>query len=209
MKMSESITEVAKALVAAQSEFETATMNATNPFLMSRYADLGAVIEAVRPALSKHGLTFVQPASMADGVVTVETVVLHESGEYIAESISLEATAEKGKSAAQVAGSIITYLRRYGLSAMLGVYADEDNDGAEPTKSASPKRTPQQAPTQAANSWIGDEHSRKSFWAWTGEQGLSHDQVHEALQVESLKEYTGGKGEAARAISAWIEAQQA
>jgi hypothetical protein len=149
MNHSESILEVSKALVKAQAGFQSAAMNAVNPFLKNRYADLGAVIEAVRPALISNGLTFLQPASMADGVVTVETVVLHESGEYISESISLAAHDEKGKSAAQVTGSIITYLRRYGLSAMLGVYTEEDNDGGTPQTAAQRPATPKRNPPAA------------------------------------------------------------
>ena len=129
MNKSDSITKLATALVKAQSEMGVAKMNAVNPFLKNRYADLGSVIDAVKPVLNKHGISYVQHVSALNERVSVETILLHESGEWLGESISLELGIEKGKSAAQVAGSIITYLRRYSLAAICGIYADEDTDG--------------------------------------------------------------------------------
>ena len=159
MQKSESITELAKALVRAQTEIGVAQMNSVNPFLKNRYADLGSVIEAVKPALAKNGLAFVQPASMSDGVVAVETVLLHESGEYISETLSLPAGEERGKSLAQVTGSIVTYLRRYGLSAMLGVYADEDADVARPAASAQRAQPPPAQPDEPPDLWEAESET--------------------------------------------------
>lgn len=129
MNKSESIGNLAKALATAQGEMKAAEMTATNPFLKNRYADLGAVIVAIKPVLSKNGLSVVQPVSGTGEFVTVTTLLMHESGEWIEEIISLPVGEARGKSQAQEAGSIITYLRRYSLASMLGVYADEDTDG--------------------------------------------------------------------------------
>ena len=135
---------IAKALVAAQAEMPAVEMNATNPFLKNKYADLGAIIKATRPILAKHKLAFVQMPVSNDGEVGIKTILMHESGEFIEDTIYLPVGDERGKSVAQVAGSIITYLRRYSLSAILGIYTAEDTDGTpaqqQPQKKQAPKK---------------------------------------------------------------------
>lgn len=145
MDKSNSIAGLAAALSAAQSELRPAAMNATNPFLKNKYADLGSVIEVARPVLAAHGLAVSQHPCGTDGRIEVETILMHSSGEWIASRIGLPALEERGKSGAQVAGSIITYLRRYAFAAVLGIYADEDTDGSHPE----PKRAPKQASAQS------------------------------------------------------------
>ena len=126
---SESIDLLAKALAEAQGEMPPVMMNAVNPFLHSKYADLGAIIETSKPVLSKHSLSFSQVVFTEDNKVGLNTLLMHSSGQWIASGMSLPMGEEKGKSLAQVAGSVITYLRRYSLSAILGIYTDEDTDG--------------------------------------------------------------------------------
>lgn len=141
---SESIKELATALVQAQAEMPAAPMNAVNPFLKNKYADLGAVIQTSRPVLAKYGLAVSQTVYGEAGSVGVNTMLMHKSGEWISNSICMEIGEEKGKSAAQVAGSIITYLRRYSLASILGMYADEDTDGNHPQQSSRPAAQPNQ-----------------------------------------------------------------
>ena len=129
MNKSESINELAAALCKAQGEFLPAKMNSVNPFLKNNYADLGSVIMAAKAACTKYGLAVSQPAFVQDGQVTVTTLLMHQSGQWLSSDMTLQLGDDKGRSTAQAAGSIITYLRRYGLSAMLGIYADEDTDG--------------------------------------------------------------------------------
>ena len=132
MNKSESITHLAAALAKAQAEMPVAVFDATNPFLKSKYASLGAVIHASRPILAKHKLSLVQfPISDPVGI-GVESILTHESGEFIAERISIPLTEEKGKSKVQSAGSTLTYLRRYSWASILGMYSDEDSDGCVP-----------------------------------------------------------------------------
>jgi hypothetical protein len=152
MNMSESIKELAAALSAAQAELKPAHMNAVNPFLKNRYADLGAVIEAARPVLEDNGLAVSQLVNGDGDGIGVTTVLMHASGEWISASASLPLGEEKGKSSAQVAGSIISYLRRYSLASILGIYADEDVDGnvvataqAKPAKKPNPQPQPEPA----------------------------------------------------------------
>ena len=142
MNKSESITHLATALAKAQAEMPVAPMDATNPFLKNKYATLGSVIQASRPILAKHKLSLVQFPISDTASVGVESILAHESGEFVSERVLIPLVEEKGKSKVQAAGSLLTYLRRYSWASILGIYADEDTDGAI----ASPGK---QAPAQA------------------------------------------------------------
>lgn len=129
MKKSESIKNLAGALAKAQAEMPVVKMNAQNPFLKNKYADLGAVILTSRPVLSRHELSVTQfPASDGDKI-GLSTLLTHSSGEWIEETVFLSLGEQKGLTSAQLAGSVISYLRRYSLASVLGLYADEDTDG--------------------------------------------------------------------------------
>lgn len=140
------INDLAAALSKAQGEMPAAKFNATNPFLKSKYADLGAVIEASRPILFKHGLAVSQLVIGNGEQIGVETILMHNSGQWISTVVTLPSGDEKGKSMAQVAGSIVSYLRRYALSAILGIYADEDSDGNQGQRKQEQKPAPAPAP---------------------------------------------------------------
>ena len=142
MNKSESITNLATALAKAQAEMPVAVFDATNPFLKSKYASLGAVIQSSRPILAKHKLSLVQfPISDVAGI-GVESILTHESGEFIAERVTIPLSEEKGKTKVQCAGSTLTYLRRYSWASILGMYSDEDSDGASITQAFQTKPTP-------------------------------------------------------------------
>lgn len=132
MNKSESIVKLAEALALAQAEMPAVKFNSTNPFLKNKYADLGAIIETSQPVLAKFGLAVSQLIYSEGEQVGVETMLIHKSGEWISTAISMATMDEKGKSNAQVAGSIVTYLRRYSLAAILNMFADEDGDGNKP-----------------------------------------------------------------------------
>lgn len=137
MRTSETLTKIAPALTAAISEVQAATKNAKNPHYRNTYADITSVLDAVRPVLAAHGLCAVQSPGWHDGRLTLTTRLLHTSGEWI------ETTAETPipKPDPQGVGSAITYLRRYSLTAMLGVGQDDDDgEAARPTKPG-PKAT--------------------------------------------------------------------
>ena len=123
MNKSESIASLGKALAKAQGEVENASKASVNPHFKSKYADLAEVLNTVRPVFASCGLSFVQMPSFLDGVVSVETMLVHESGEWISETASSPIT----KQDAQGVGSAITYLRRYSLAAFAGI-AQEDDD---------------------------------------------------------------------------------
>jgi hypothetical protein len=126
MNRSDSIKELAPALVKAQAEIKAALKDSTNPHFRSKYADLSSVVDAVKAPLLKHGIAFLQGVHDAENGVAVETVLLHSSGEWISSTLRIPAS----KQDAQGYGSAITYGRRYGLQAMCGVPAEDDDGNA-------------------------------------------------------------------------------
>lgn len=140
MLMSDNINELAAALAKAQGVMKNAALNKVNPHFKSRYADLPAVRDAIVPALSANGIAVVQATDMDDsGRVIVETTLMHASGQWLKGRIPV--VAERG--GPQALGSALTYARRYGLAAMVGIAADEDDDAntAEPAKGDSKPTT--------------------------------------------------------------------
>jgi hypothetical protein len=153
---------LAAALVKAQAEVENATKNAANPFYRSRYADLTEILRVTKPVFATHGLAVVQfVATGADGTASLENVILHESGEWMAETASAPLAPKETKegpkpSDAQSLGSAITYLRRYSLAAIAGI-TQEDDDGnaaSHPPKAEASAR--QDVPAKSAPTDAGD-----------------------------------------------------
>lgn len=145
METSEKIGDLAKALATAQGQFKPIRRESVNPFYKSKYADLAAIIEGTREALAKNGLAFVQTVSV-NGDVTVETMLMHESGQWIRSAIALK---PKGDDP-QAAGSTITYGRRYSLGAIIGVASEDDDDGNSASKAAAAQPADKPAPTPTA-----------------------------------------------------------
>lgn len=129
MKTSESIIKISPALLQAQKALTFASKNAKNPHFKNTYADLSAVIDAVKPALNDAGIIFLQTPSPSDnGYLFLTTRLIHESGEWIEDT----ATCPLPKQDPQGYGSCLTYLRRYSLAAICGLYQDDDD--AEATR---------------------------------------------------------------------------
>lgn len=118
------IAPFAKAFVAAQKSTEAVKKAATNPHFRSKYADLAEVVEAVVPALNNNGIAVVQSPGFDGKLVSVTTILIHESGATMTGTLHLNPT----KADPQGVGSAITYGRRYALLAMTGA-APEDDDG--------------------------------------------------------------------------------
>lgn len=128
MNKSESIAKIASALVKAQSEMGNAVKDSRNPFFKSSYADLNSVREACIPALNKHGVSVLQPTSVIEGKLYVETLLLHESGEYISGMYEVVVGKQNDP---QALGAAISYSRRYGLQSMVNIgAADDDGESA-------------------------------------------------------------------------------
>lgn len=166
LKRSEAINDLATALAAAQGKIQGAHKDKANPYYGSNYADLASVWDACREPLSSNGLAVMQfpdaeiidyegvddktgkevPLSYAK--VRVTTLLVHSSGQWCESEIM----AESRDAGPQAIGSVITFLRRYLLQALVGV-APEDDDGNEAsTPPAAAQRTYQQQPRQTAAS---------------------------------------------------------
>lgn len=122
---SETINELAAALAKAQGEMQAAIKDSVNPFYKSKYADLGSVWDAARPVLSKNGLAVMQSTDIVGDKLCMVTMLAHSSGQWVKSILPLN----PAKNDSQGIGAAITYLRRYSLSALVGVVCDDDDDG--------------------------------------------------------------------------------
>lgn len=147
MNKSESIVEISKAMAKFQSEVKQPFKDANNPFFKSKYVPLESVVESITSIAPKHGISFVQWASNDDtGRVGVSTMIMHTSGEYIEfDPVYMNAD----KNTAQGAGALISYLKRYSLSAVFGITSDQDDDGNHASGNTNkPKQSPKARPEQ-------------------------------------------------------------
>jgi len=145
---SESIGKLAAALSKFQAEVENPTKDSQGHNY--KYADLANILNAVKQPLTNNKLSVCQMLGSSAQGISVTTILMHESGEYIESMLSLPQEANSRMSAAQQAGAVITYARRYALAACLGI-AQQDDDAPKPIVShqeeAKPKpvnRSPQQ-----------------------------------------------------------------
>ncbi|HMM78456.1 MAG TPA: ERF family protein [Pyrinomonadaceae bacterium] len=126
MNKSENICDLAKALMVVQASLAPAKRDSTNPYYNSTYADLSSVWESCRVLLSKNGLCVIQGNRVgAESTLIVETFLIHESGQWVQSELCLPLS----KNDPQGVGSAMTYGRRYGLAAIIGIVADADDDG--------------------------------------------------------------------------------
>lgn len=205
MITSESITKIAPALLAVQKEIENPHKNSENPHFRNRYADLAEIINTMREVCANHGIVVVQSTGMSDGNCTVDTMLLHESGEWIRSN----AACPLPKQDPQGVGSATTYLRRYSLAAMLCL-AQEDDDGNVGSKK-SPPQTQRATPQDAAN--VDPRHLAMSkVMDWSGVNPTSKDVFKDAVGY-CIEQATGqkptGKVDDATwtATTKWVQAQ--
>jgi|SRR5690554_987650 len=175
MRKSESIKNIALALSKFQSEVENPKNTADNPYYKSKYAPLQDVLNTVRPLLSKHGLSIVQSPSGDGERISIHTMLIHESGEWI-EFDPLVLKAEK--ITPQGAGSAITYGRRYSLSAVLGISSEDDDD-------ANSLETSQQAQKQQRKQLTDKQVKR--LYAIANSAGVSVEDVKRVLMRDYNK----------------------
>ena len=164
MQKSESIAALAAALADAQGEVENATKNSQNPHLKNKYADLAEILNTVRPVLSRHGLAVSQHPSYSDGMVHVETIMLHKSGEWMSSTISTPVQ----KPDPQGVGSACTYARRYSLAAIVGLSQEDDDGHAASKLKPGPAQQQKPAPQQAAQKPLIADSQRKHLMAIYG-----------------------------------------
>lgn len=154
MTSSETTATLCAALVAAQAGLKPIAKDGKNPAFRSRYATLDGIMETVRPALAAHGLAVVQgvvyPETGEGGRlvgITVETRLVHTSGEWLASMVPVPVA----KGDAHGLGSALSYGRRYGISALLALSTDEDDDGNAAAKAPPARSQTKPAPAAPAS----------------------------------------------------------
>lgn len=158
--------QISAAFVKAKRSFGPALKDKTNPAFRSKYADLGACLEAVEDALLENGIALLQETFEDPSGVTVETVFLHESGE---ERRCGKLHVPASKQDPQGYGSALTYARRYSLMAACGI-APEDDDGNAGThaKRQQDDDAARQRAERRAN-WMADQFAAIDSAATAGE----------------------------------------
>jgi hypothetical protein len=127
MSQSESIANLAKALSIVQGKLTYAVKDSANPFFKSKYADLESVWDACRSLLADNNLCVIQmPGNYFEGRMWLVTKLCHSSGEWIEQEMSVPVQ----KMDVQGCGSALSYMRRYSLSAFIGIVQSDDDGNA-------------------------------------------------------------------------------
>ena len=178
MKSSASLGAIAPALVAALAEIGGVAKGKTNPHFKSKYATLESVIEASKSILASHGIALLQfPAAFSGGAMSLDTVLLHESGEWLSGEEAFGVATSKADP--QAVGSALTYARRYAQMAVLNMPAvDDDAEAAVRPSPTTRQPEPPSAVVQTATASLAmcrDEADLKEWSASNGEMigGLS------------------------------------
>lgn len=137
---SQEITELAEAMIQVQQTLSPALKDAENTFTNSRYATLHSIMNTCRDALLEYGIWLTQyPVSVEANQLGLVTKIVHaETGQWQASLLTMPLP----KNDPQGYGSAMTYARRYGLSALIGIVTENDDDGdlashqSEPCNSA-------------------------------------------------------------------------
>ena len=169
MNTSEQINEIAAALAKAQSKIKTAIKDSTNPHFRSKYADLASVREACSDALSANDIAVVQAHGFDGAHVTLTTRLVHKSGQWLESVYLIKPTKEDPQGYA----SATTYARRISLSSMVGVVADEDDDGNAASQRNGNHAPPTQEDTGLAAAKAFVRRSIKEIGALTNEKQLA------------------------------------
>lgn len=180
--------ELFSAFIKFQSEFKGLRADASNPFFKSNYIKLDGILEAVRPLLAKHGLAVIQNAhTTEEGLMAVKTILIHESGQSMETDVM---TMRPTKDDPQQRGSVVTYMKRYQLGALVGVCESVDDDGNLATHGKSQPEVKQQTKNEITTNSI------KTLHAIRGELGKTEEEFKAGLStmlkrdIKSIKDIT-------------------
>ena len=176
--------DLAVAMAKAQAQVKTALKERTNGGFKNKYADLTSIWDACREALTNNGLSVIQRTDFEGSTIWLETMLLHTSGEHVCSRYPLRPVKEDP----QGFGSALTYARRYCLAAMVGVVADEDDDGnAASGRSNQPGDNSRQPDrTQAARAFVTE--AIKTIGSFKTEMALDDWYAETAPKLARLKE---------------------
>lgn len=173
---SETTAAIAAALVACQGALRPALKDSNNPAFKTRYADLASVMDAIREPMLVNGLAIQHQQLPGDpGRLVLRTVLRHKSGEFLASV----AVVPLSKQDAQGMGSALTYARRYGVAAMLGVVQDDDdgNAASAPQAQARQQEPAARRPEPEPSGWAPNDGQVKRAYAIGKAQGLTSAEV--------------------------------
>ena len=171
---SDNINELATALCKMQGQLED-TCKSTQAYNY-KYSDLSSILTYIRPIMAENGLSLSQLVNgEGSGQIGVETILMHNSGQWLSSNSFMTV---QGSNLAQEAGKVITYLRRYSLSAIIGLtQKDEDATLATPVKKLS----------KAAAKKIAGEVSDEWFRLVQSQDAHGLRQVVDELSPEELQ----------------------
>lgn len=141
--------KIYQALIKFQSQLKPVNKDSENPFFKSSYADLSSILQTVIPLLTSHGLGIVQPMRVTESGTILTTKIIHDSGESIESEMFLPHNPDPQKY-----GSLISYYKRYQLSALLSIATVDEDDDANKVSQPQQKsfqQAPQQRPQQSSN----------------------------------------------------------
>ena len=192
MKTSDNVDKIIPAFIAFQADMPSVPKDGNNPHFKSKYATLGAITEATRPHLAKHGLGYTQFMSNKDGYQLIVTRIMHTSGQWMEDDgYILNPT----KNDPQGMGSAVTYARRYTLGASLGIITEDDDDG---NKASVPVSQPSKlAPVPKMNKpmpdWFNDAGELNDLGKKAGEaisNGMKWSDIEKKYSIDSYTRET-------------------
>jgi hypothetical protein len=192
MRTSDSTAKIAEALAIAQGKLSDPPAKGRNPHYKSRFARLQDGLPSIRRELSAVGVSFLQGVDIERSAVV--TRLSHKSGEWIEADYPLQKNTDPQKQ-----GSALTYARRYGLFALLGLAADEDDDGN--AASAKKKAAPKHDPSFKAH--------RAVFCATLGKMGLKYEAVADACEANGWGRPSGWSTDGREKLLSDLDSDQA
>jgi hypothetical protein len=180
MQKSQTISEIAKALILFQVKMGEVYKNAKNPFFKSSYATLSTIQESIKEPLIESGLTVCQFPTGDHGLTTI---IIHESGEYL----QCEYTMTPVKNDPQGIGSCITYQKRYALVSALNLNVQDEDDDGNKASEKPPEKPPM--PTSAPREPVSERrlHRVRSFLGVVHSHPSERSPPREALRIHSLE----------------------
>lgn len=172
MNQSPTIGALAAALSKAQTSFTPAVKDAANPFYKSKYLTLAGALDAVRAALGANGLALVQAVDATGDKLTLNTTLLHSSGEWIGSSYPINPV----KNDPQGIGSAVSYGRRYSLMALLGIAAEDDDGEAAHGRTAKVDITTGEV-KKAQPKWTDEQRTEIGTWNAAIIQGVENGEA--------------------------------
>lgn len=185
-----------EALAAFQSDLPDIGLDGYNPGFKNKFATLGNVTKIVLPKLAEHGFAFSVGSFVEDGKMILDAHLIHTSGESRSMQFPITETNP------QKIGGAITYARRYSLSALTGIVAEEDDDGnaaSAPAPQAIQKAAARKAPARPAEKQGSARDKIRTEWIDKGKS--DRDSVNRLTEAVKTEESLAGEALYAAVLS--------